>query len=231
MNILGLNTTVYADCYGGGDSTSFSVMSEKAKSFFISRGIPKKKITVVGHPLLENLYYNSQTQNTKSIVYATGYRKPGYKKYLSDKETLEARIKLINELSCKFNQYDLIVKLHPKEVFTEFKDIESINRNVKLEQDVEINKLISDCSVFISRASTSVLYALVLKKPVISFNFPKLPMGDYYKDIGGTLHANSLSDIINYIEKIINKDKNIMTEIENRRNKFLKNIYSFTNSK
>ena len=47
-------------------------------------------------------------------------------------------------------------------------------------------------------------------------------MGDLYKEIGGTLHAETLDDMINYINLIIKKDKNTISEIKNRRNIFLK---------
>ena len=221
--LLGLRTPIHADCYGGGDSKILSAMGDGSKKYFISMGVSKNKIDVIGHPLIENLFYRKVNRVEKNnILYATCYKKADYYKIVSKKEVLQYRKKIATCITNTSKNNRLIMKLHPNEELSDFEPLEKKIKNLSVIDEGEINNMISSCKIFISRASTSILYALIYNKPVISFNFPQLPMGNVYKEIGGTLHANNIEELTKYIKLIEEKDRPTLELIRHRKEVFLK---------
>ncbi|MDB4037927.1 hypothetical protein N9519_02660 [Candidatus Thioglobus sp.] len=233
--ILGVNTKVYANCYGGGDADVLAVMGKGSKRFFIEQGIPEKKIRIVGNALIERQSIDNKkftadeamlasiglSKASKFLLYCTGYLKTGYYNYTKKEDLLHQRTIKIKELLKINDNFLVVVKLHPKENLSEFDELKTISNRVLLIQDVDVNFLLPYCELLFTRQSTTVIYALSFKKPVLTHNVPPMPMGSYYKDIGGTLHADSLDEIKKYTKLILGDDQDAHNLIEQRRKKFM----------
>ena len=232
--LLGLRTPVYAPCFGGGDATYLAGIGSTSKSFFISMGVNKKKIIVTGHPLIEQCFYskNEDTadiykflgipQNYKYLLYCSGKYLETTNDYLRGKSLLVwRREKILSILESNYNGY-IVIKLHPVEKIDIFKELENLSDKVKVTQSIDIIELIKKCSILFTRYSTSAYYAMIYQKPVITHNYPPVPFGSYYADIGGTIHVENNNDLKKNINLIENNDKKIFEIINNKKNMFLK---------
>ena len=236
--LLRLNTPSYAKCFGGGDSDVLTAMGQGPKDFFVSQGIKSDKIKIVGSPLYERIYFTSSShvldseiklfdslkipKNNKIILYGTQYKKTRFYDHITEKEVFAYRKSKLEKILEAFPKVSIIVKLHPREKLESFEQLCEIDNRISVTRDIDLNALIPHCTAFISRASTSVIYALMRFKPVITFNYPRLPMGNFYKEIGGTLHVDSDSELLQTLNCILEDNKNTMSLINVRRQSFLK---------
>ena len=62
---------------------------------------------------------------------------------------------------------------------------------------------------------------MMFKKPIITHNYPPIPFGSYYEELGCTIHISNEKELIDTVNLILIKDKSILELIENRRNEFL----------
>jgi hypothetical protein len=234
--IFGLDTTVFADCYGGGDSDIFTVIGEGALLFFHSKGIDENKMRIIGNALVEEIYYNKIVdikkrnqiteylgipEDSKFIIYCTMFIKN--KDYSANEQVFLERQNKISQLLSTEKDIFVVVKLHPRELMTEFIGLEEIFKNVIVIQDIDVNSLLPYCELLLTRASTTVIYALSFKIPVLTHDVPPMPMGSYYKDIGGTIHAGSMEDIGKYAKLMIDKDPVTLALLEQKRKSFMLN--------
>jgi len=232
---LGLNTKVFANCYGGGDADILAVMGRGSKDFFIKQGVSQKKIRILGNALVERQIIKQGLSLDRSdvlnkvglkkadkfILYCTGYLKPGYFKYTKKGDLFFERKKKIIELLNATEGFYIVVKLHPREILSEFENLNSISSRVIVIKDIDVNLILPFCELLFTRQSTTVIYALSYTKPVLTHDVPSMPMGSYYKDIGGTIHADSIEEIGRYANLILSKDSEIHMLIEEKRKNFM----------
>jgi len=235
--MLGLNTKVYANCYGGGDADILAVMGKGARKFFVQQGIPEKKIMVLGNALIEKqlieidehidgekiLESIGLKHGDRFVLYCTGYLKKGYYNYTKKEDLFQERKNKINELLRINHDCFIVVKLHPREILSEFKKLENVSNRLIVIKDIDVNALLPYCEFLFTRQSTTVIYALSFKKPVLTHDVPPMPMGSYYKDIGGTIHADAMEEIGRYAKLISDKDIETHMLMEERRKKFMLN--------
>ena len=231
--ILGFYTQDYAPCYGGGDATFLAVIGQSSKSFFNSIRFNNEKIIITGHPLLEeNYYFKKNTSNnifqllrfpddSNFILFCTGRYLDTTDNYLSKKSILEWRKdKLLSILKSEYTGF-IVVKLHPLENIDIFKELENLSSRVRVIQDVDVVDLINYCEILFTRYSTSAYYGMMYSKPVITHNYPPVPFGSYFEEIGGTIHVNDNLDLVNYLDLIINSDKKTHARIKKNQVVFL----------
>jgi CDP-glycerol glycerophosphotransferase (TagB/SpsB family) len=231
--ILGTYTAVYAACYGGGDSTFLAVVGKTSESFFKSMGVKKEKIIITGHPLLEEAFYfkKNKSENifnllnipvgSKFILFCTGKYLNNSIDYLDGKSIFEwRRDKIVSILETSYSGF-IIVKLHPVENLKTFKELEHISNRVRVTQEIDGIDLIRCCDILLTRYSTIAYYAMIYSKPVITHNFPSIPFGSYYDEIGGTIHVENTKDLIRILDLIINCDSKTLNLIENIKVDFL----------
>jgi CDP-glycerol glycerophosphotransferase (TagB/SpsB family) len=230
---LGLRTPEYAACYGGGDSTYLAAIGKTSKSFYSSMGVDNEKIIITGHPLLEKTYYTHSKGptnvynllnipiNSNYILFCTAKHLETSNDYLLGKSILEWRREKINSiLETKYKGY-IVVKLHPVEKIDNFKTLENISDRVKLAQGIDVIDLIKYCDIFLTRYSTSAYYAMMCHRPVITHNYPPVPFGSYFDEIGGSLHVDNKRELMKNIDLINNRDKTTLQLIEKRKIQFL----------
>ena len=234
--LLKLNTPIYSKCFGGGNASILTAIGNGSKEFFSSMNIDKGKIRVIGHPLFENIYYNKFNnyvdenffdligikKNSNFMLYCTGYLKPGYYKYITKEKLFLEREKKVKALLNSSNDHYIIIKSHPREDTNEFQSLSDISDRVKIISDIDSNDLILKCDLLLTRASTTATYAIMHKKPVITHDYPALPMGSLYNELGGTIHVENEMELINNVINILNNEKELMSEIFSRQKYFLK---------
>lgn len=139
----------------------FCVASDGFKDQFVERGINTNKIRVTGIPNFDEIYKmkNLEFEHNNFVLVAT-----------SDiRETLryENRKKIIQFAKKIANGRKLIFKLHPNENANKrTKEIKKYAPDALVYHGVNIDPLLANCDVFISRFSSTVFPALILGKEV-----------------------------------------------------------------
>lgn len=240
LRVLRLKIPVYAKCFGGGNATVLAAIGEGSKEFYSSMGISPKKIRVVGHALYEDIYIKTMNKknekskekarifkllniplNSNYILCCTSYLKPGYYKFLSKDGVYLARERKIKTFLDIDNDLYVVIKLHPREDIAQFSSLTNLSSRVRVLRDVETNQLIPFCSMLLIRNSTTAIYGMMYKKTVISHNYPPLPMGTLYGELGGTIHVNSEEELKEVVSKIFKKEESILRLKKDRRDQFL----------
>jgi hypothetical protein len=152
-------TTGLSDTYN-----YFCVASEGYKELFISKGINKEKLIVTGLPNFDNCiqYCNNGFGYKNYVLVATSDSRETFK--------IENRRKFIKESIEIAAGRQLIFKLHPNEKFTRaIKEIKSLGPDAIVFTDGNVNEMIANCDVLITKYSTVVYVGLALGKEVYSY--------------------------------------------------------------
>ena len=131
------------------------------------------------------------------------------------------RKKKIIELLNTAEGFYIVVKLHPREILSEFENLNSISSRVIVIKDIDVNLLLPFCELLFTKQSTTVIYALSYKKPVLTHDVPPMPMGSYYKDMGGTVHADCMEEIGKYAKLILEGDNEVLSMLKHKRESFM----------
>jgi hypothetical protein len=241
--IFNLVTPSYANCYGGGDSDVFCVIGEGSKIFYTEMGINPLKINITGNAFYEEIYKDALKSNTKDssifnilnipynsriICYLTtsrkeDYYKSGVKYNLDVNDELNARIEKIKLIVNNYPDCYIVIKIHPRTVDDNSYHLKNISKNIRIIQDIDLLDIMPHASLIINRASTASIYAMLYNIPVITHNYPPIPLGNLFKELGGTIHANNSLEFSDYISLIMNKDQSILELIGKRKKEFLLN--------
>lgn len=148
----------------------FCVASEGYKELFIRKGVDPDKIEVTGIPNFDNCiqYYNNSLPYKNYILVATSDARETFK--------FENRIAFIKKALKIARGKQIIFKLHPNEKFNRAeKEIKSIIPQALIFQDANVNELIANCDILITKYSSVVYVGLALGKEVYSyFNIEEL---------------------------------------------------------
>jgi hypothetical protein len=159
------STTGLSDAY-----RLFFVASEGYKKLFIKKGVNPEKIVVTGIPNFDNTieFIKNDFPHKNFVLVATSDSRETFK--------YENRKKFINKALEIANGRKLIFKLHPNENFK--RAINEINKyapNALVYTDENINHMIANCDVLITKYSTVVYIGIALGKEVYSyFNIDQL---------------------------------------------------------
>ncbi len=156
--IASTSTNGLSDCY-----ELFFVASEGYKNLFIKKGINPDKIRVTGIPNFDNCKENliNDFPYNDFVLVATSDRR----------ETLnyENRNKFISNSNEIANGRQLIVKLHPNENFERaIREIKRLAPEAIVYTSGNINHMIANCAVLITKYSTVVYVGMALGKEVYS---------------------------------------------------------------
>ncbi len=114
-------------------------------------------------------------------------------------------IKLIDYISKKFNNINIVIRPHPNENLKDWKkEIKYLNKNVILDStDKDITTLIKNSECVIHNSSFSGIQASLLKKPIIVFSPKKITLNkrNFPNKLG--YKANSEKKVCQLIKKII----------------------------
>ena len=159
------STTGLSDIYN-----YFCVASEGYKKHFIKKGIKPSKIKVTGIPNFDNIKenLNNDFPHKNFVLVATSDARETFK--------YENRKKFILEAVKKAEGKQLIFKLHPNENFERgIKEINKYAPGALVYTSGNIDHMIANCDVLITKYSTVVYIGLALCKKVYSyFNIDEL---------------------------------------------------------
>ena len=155
----------------GGTSTTgisnafdiFCVASEGYKEFFRAKGVDIDKIVVTGIPNFDNCeeFLNNDFPHKGYVLVATSDMRETFK-YENRKKFIERAVKIANSKK-------MIFKLHPNENFVRAKEeIDKYAPGSLVFYKENINPMIANCDVLITRYSTVVYIGLALGKEVYS---------------------------------------------------------------
>lgn len=155
------------------------------KKILIKNRFKKESIFVIGDPYLDNVFTETLQNHKmrscskidkKKILFCTStMHEHGF---CSKKEEYQLIRNTVNEIN-KGNKFDLIIKIHPSSSsLTEYKTevLDKISLKTKIYQIENLLDLINECDVLVSYGgSGSILYGIILKKPVLNLNFKTNP--------------------------------------------------------
>ena len=209
------------DGFIGQNSNYFFVYSEKAKDEFIKAGICQSKIRITGSPRHSMLTDDRKHRMNppKNFVY---FSTPAIN--LQDSTSMRNMLfEIIQELKANYEDFNLIIKNHPSEIFYDF-DLSSEN-NVHIYQG-DIEELLKEIEIdfAFSYNSTVILELLVKKIPVIQL-LPKtrsISDSGYFSFLSTLESTNELIFAINHVR--------LKSENTNQYYKFLIDLDSCHNS-
>ena len=231
FHLLRLNTHSYNKFYGSGESTVLAVMGSGPKNHFIKCGIPKEKIRVCGHPLLEEQFHSvpKSSLKTKSnkdqyFLWCNQDVKELYKDYYTYEEMSQHWVKKIKLIRQFLPDIQIILKLHPVyDTINDFNFLKEEFPSITITQHDDLHELIRKSAVMLTRYSTAALYAFMVNTPVITYNYPPLPGGTLYRDIDtGSIHIDNDMELVQLLLKIYKFDPDTIQHFEERRSFFLK---------
>ncbi len=201
LGALGLRF-VLANTYGGGEAEYLAVMGSGFKEQFLAQGARKREVIVSGHPshdavfervrdwteterirVLESLGFTAQQ---RLVTYAT---QPTLWRGVLDFAELRSMVEtVVSAVQAQDERFALVVKLHPRESLDDYAFLEG-RQGVRVIRDADVQRLIAASDVFVSSSSSTLLFAMMFDKPIVTINFHAVPHFEYFAGLGGTLHV------------------------------------------
>lgn len=224
--------------FGQGNSTKLALIGESSRKYQIEMGTPAEKIEIVGHPLYENIFNNRSEKNISDkvklykklnlpldanfVLWVNGDQKKRYLKFYSDELMFESRKKQLLTILNSNHKIFILFKLHPRgDRISEYKKIESISPRIRIISEINIEDILPFSSALIVRYSMSAIDGILFNIPLISINYPPLPAGNLFNEIGGTIHIKDNNELESIMLKLFSKDTEITNLINKKRNYFL----------
>ena len=135
-----------------------------AKEEMIKDGVRAEIIFPLGNPHFEQIKLNApkcSEKYTDTILFCS---EPYIEDYGAGKEKIAAS-DIYN--FCKKNSLKLIIKLHPKEDVSKYKEFEGIN--VKILKEAALTELMQKCALTISMTSMVLIEGAILHLPILSY--------------------------------------------------------------
>ncbi len=181
------------------------VENELTIDYACNLGLSKKNMKLVGDPTYDKAFeekHIEKNKKIKNILFITTNFTSGQGK--SD-WSLEKQNQMIEELVKEYknnNKISLKIKIHP--VSESYKNYEKIlkkyNTNIQIFQYDDIFELIKEADVIIvSSASTAGLIALIMRKPIIVWNYFNI-QGDIFLNEKLTMNCNKISEINDHMD-------------------------------
>jgi len=151
------------------------VENQMSAEFLMEQGIPKEVLKVVGDPTYDLAFstkkINKKENLSKTILFLTVNMTSGQG---DSTWTPQNRNKMISQLIKEiknYEEYKLEIKIHPtKEKLEDYRKI--INSDIEIHQDEDIYDLIKKSDIVMTTSSSTALaIALILKKPIIIWNY------------------------------------------------------------
>ena len=159
--------------------TKICVMDELAKRDAVKEGLPESDIVVTRQPYFDGVLnsYNMASREKKSprkvITFvseplSTDYKNIysiGYNEHTILRAFLEEFCKL-----CNYDDYDVVIKLHPREDVNTFEVLlkDFMQLKVTIEQDMTPQEVLVNSDFIVGMSSMLLIEAATLQKPVLS---------------------------------------------------------------
>jgi len=200
------------------------VFSKRDYDIYLKDGVSAEKLYILSHPLaretrkfFEIVYFNDlkKDKERKKIVtlmlpeITLGFRMEDYS-LISKKEREEKWVEAVKLVNQCLSGWKIYIKPHPDtKNLNEIKEsFESLSGNIEVVIPQEpADKYIELASVIIGlplSASTTLFTASLRcpEKPIISLDFHREIIGDFYKDHEGIEYIDTKEKLVNLLEKI-----------------------------
>lgn len=215
----------FAESYGDGNAKYFAVMGPYYRELFCSQGVSEKKLVVTGHPEFDRLHELSlgikgptikQTiledfglDNAKP-VWILAREAIVYFKLVSQEKDKEDICTVLDILSEYHPQVQIVLKLHPRDSEEYYDFVKNTFPHVILIHECDLYSLIAACDLYISQISNTMMWAVALDKPVISYDFNNQPYWHYFRDKEGIIKADSPQELAEKVK--VTEEKGLRPE-------------------
>ena len=229
--------------HGQGNADRLALIGESSRRFHLEMGTPSSKLTVIGSPKFDNQYKSSvEAQNEptqleierkairkkyglnhtkKLLLIANNDSKKQYSSYYSNEEIVASWRNRIERVLREKSGVEVIFKLHPAwNTQDEFEGL-GVGGNLCVLHGGDMEELIKVTSVLVVRHSMAALDGIIQGVPTVSINTPPIPAGNFYKEVGGTIHANNDDEFISIISSLMDEDSSMLELFEQRRSDFI----------
>jgi hypothetical protein len=196
-----------ANTYGGGEAQWMAVMGEAFAEQFRGQGARKRAIYATGHPSHDASYRLARTwgesdsaeeldrlrvgRHARLITYAT--QPTLWRKALTPGRLRDMVNTVADGVAALGPEFTLVIKLHPREDAADYEFLRD-RPGVLVVKDADVQRLIAASDGFVSSSSSTLLFAMMLDKPIVTVNFDAVPHFDYFAQLGGTLHVRAAAD-------------------------------------
>jgi len=191
------------------------------KEFLTSvSSFPEESVIITGNPRHDFLYHADKIYSRQD--YLEKYKIPHGEKIvlwttqcadLSEKENIDS-FNTVFQVIEKLDNVVLIIKPHPEEPFIYTKMIQEIIKNYNINaiippKDSDIYEHLNSSDLLIVKDSTTVIEAVILKKPIIILNLDKKQQFSRYVDEKIALGAYNAKQLMNSIIMLL-EDSNVL---------------------
>lgn len=203
------------------------VFSEREFKIFKEDGVPEKKLLILT-PLLKREKKQKKEPNQKIATLLLPSEEIGFRKkdesLITKEERLSKRLEIIKLVSEKLTGWKIFIKPHPNvKNFKEIKNLfESISNFIEVTEPSEPSEdyvAKSQVVIGLPKSNTTVLFSTSLAFPekiIISLDFDKEFLGDFYKDFQGIEYIDDENKFGDLLE-VINSGKYQKEEPENKK--------------
>ena len=196
----------FAEFYGDGDAKYFAVMGPHYREMFCSQGVSEEKLVVTGHPEFDRLHELSlgiKSPSFKQAIledFGLDNAKPiwilareaiVYFQLVSQEKDKDDICSVLEILSEYHPQVQIVLKLHPRDSEEYYDFVKQKFPHVILIHECDLYSLIAACDLYISQISNTMMWAIALDKPVISYDFNNQPYWHYFRNKEGIINADS----------------------------------------
>ena len=205
----------FAKFYGDGDAKYFAVMGKHYQEMFSKQGVSEDKLVVTGHPEHDRLFELSRSVKNpglrQAVLKSFGFdnTKPvwifareaiAYFKLVNEEKDKQDICAVLDILSQNYPQVQIILKLHPRDSEEYYGFVKDRFPHVALIQECDLYTLIAVCDLYISQISNTMMWAIALDKPVISYDFNNQPYWHYFRDREGIIKVDSPEELAKEVE-------------------------------
>ncbi len=200
--VMGEEFSPSKDLIGRGNADKFGVINEQTKQFFLSQGVPEKKISVVGYL---DFYLGQKTkedfakdtelrrvaatrlninESKKNIVFFSSPYNGKDLNILSDAGQYEYTERIVKEIRsvCAESEYDILFKIHPSENIHLYAPLKKLG--VKLfGKDTNNYELIYFADLYIAGGTATNFVPMIMDKPAIFVNFLNIKVVESTKNV------------------------------------------------
>jgi len=209
----------FAESYGGGGAKYFAVMGPYYREMFFLQGVSEEKLVVTGHPEFDRLHelsFGIRSPSFKQAIledFGLDSAKPiwilareaiVYFKLVPHGKDKEDICTVLDILSEYHPQVQIILKLHPRDSEEYYDFVKQKFPHVILIHECDLYSLIAACDLYISQISNTMMWAVALDKPVISYDFNDQYYWHYFRDKEGFIKADSPSELAEKVQAINN---------------------------
>ena len=206
-----------AQFIGDGNARYMTVFGEYHKELFSSQGVPLEKIHVTGHPQ-DDILFHLRTESDNPEYRARVCTELGldaekkiiilareaivHFELMSEKEDKDDLKFILKQICTMGDHYQVVLKLHLRDEASYYAFVTAELPKVKIIQYCDFYSLISICELFIAQISSTILWALALAKPVISYDFHGIH-APYIRSLAGIVHTDSRDEFYEILRKCL----------------------------